>query len=82
MIVAVENGAVAEVGTHDELMEKDGVYKKLVLLQVNQDGVCFALVKLNIKICIDSCYILSNLFIFVFIAILLILLTKTLTKDH
>ena len=35
MIVAVENGAVAEVGTHDELMEKDGVYKELVTMQVN-----------------------------------------------
>ena len=34
MIVAVENGAVAEIGTHDELMKKDGVYKQLVLLQV------------------------------------------------
>jgi ABC-type multidrug transport system fused ATPase/permease subunit len=34
MIVAVKDGAVAEVGTHDELMEKDGVYKKLVLQQV------------------------------------------------
>ena len=34
MIVAVKDGAVAEIGTHDELMEKDGVYKQLVLLQV------------------------------------------------
>jgi ABC-type multidrug transport system fused ATPase/permease subunit len=34
MIVAVKDGAVAEVGTHDELIEKDGVYKKLVLQQV------------------------------------------------
>ncbi|CAB4038353.1 RNA-directed DNA polymerase from mobile element jockey, partial [Paramuricea clavata] len=33
MIVAVKDGAVAEVGTHDELIEKDGVYKKLVLQQ-------------------------------------------------
>lgn len=34
MIVAVKDGAVAEVGTHDELIKKDGVYKQLVLLQV------------------------------------------------
>ena len=34
MIVAVKDGAVAEIGTHDELMEKDGVYKELVTIQV------------------------------------------------
>ncbi|XP_028400885.1 multidrug resistance protein 1-like isoform X2 [Dendronephthya gigantea] len=33
MIVAVKDGAVAEIGTHDELMNKDGVYKQLVILQ-------------------------------------------------
>jgi ABC-type multidrug transport system fused ATPase/permease subunit len=34
MIVAVKDGAVAEIGTHDELMEMGGVYKQLVELQV------------------------------------------------
>ncbi len=34
MIVAVKDGAVAEVGTHDQLMEKNGVYKELVTIQV------------------------------------------------
>ncbi|CAB3983659.1 Multidrug resistance 1 [Paramuricea clavata] len=37
MIVAVKDGAVAEIGTHDELMEKDGVYKKLVLQQTMEE---------------------------------------------
>ena len=34
MIVAVKEGAVAEIGTHDELMKKGGVYRQLILLQV------------------------------------------------
>ena len=34
MIVAIKEGVVAEIGTHDELMKKDGVYKQLILLQV------------------------------------------------
>jgi len=36
-IVVISNGEIVEVGTHEELMEKDGEYKKLYLLQF-QDG--------------------------------------------
>ncbi len=32
-IVVISNGQIVEVGTHEELMEKDGEYKKLYLLQ-------------------------------------------------
>jgi len=32
-IVVISNGEIVEVGTHEELMEKDGEYKKLYLLQ-------------------------------------------------
>jgi subfamily B ATP-binding cassette protein MsbA len=32
-IVVISNGEIVEVGTHDELMEKDGEYRKLYLLQ-------------------------------------------------
>ena len=34
MIAAVKDGAVAEIGTHDELMNKNGAYKQLVTMQV------------------------------------------------
>ena len=34
VIVAVKEGRVAEMGTHDELMELDGLYASLVKLQV------------------------------------------------
>lgn len=33
MIVAVQDGSVAESGTHEELMAKKGVYYQLVMLQ-------------------------------------------------
>ncbi|XP_057304790.1 ATP-dependent translocase ABCB1-like isoform X3 [Hydractinia symbiolongicarpus] len=36
-IVAVKDGKVAEIGTHNELMEKQGVYYQLVLLQTMAD---------------------------------------------
>jgi subfamily B ATP-binding cassette protein MsbA len=32
-IVVISNGEIVEVGTHDELMEKEGEYRKLYLLQ-------------------------------------------------
>jgi ATP-binding cassette, subfamily B, bacterial MsbA len=32
-IVVISNGEIVEVGTHEELMEKEGEYKKLYLLQ-------------------------------------------------
>jgi subfamily B ATP-binding cassette protein MsbA len=36
-IVVISNGEIVEVGTHEELMERDGEYKKLYLLQF-KDG--------------------------------------------
>jgi ABC-type multidrug transport system fused ATPase/permease subunit len=34
MIVAVDQGKVKQIGTHDELMTAGGIYKDLVTLQV------------------------------------------------
>lgn len=34
-IAAFQDGVIAELGTHSELMEVDGVYKQLVTLQVS-----------------------------------------------
>ena len=34
VIAAVQDGVVVERGTHDELMQTDGVYHQLVTLQV------------------------------------------------
>ena len=34
VIAAVQDGVVVESGTHDELMQTDGVYHQLVTLQV------------------------------------------------
>lgn len=34
IIVAVKEGQVAEMGSHDELMDLNGIYKTLVKLQV------------------------------------------------
>ncbi|HEX9156807.1 MAG TPA: ATP-binding cassette domain-containing protein, partial [Syntrophales bacterium] len=36
-IMVVSNGAIGEVGTHEELLEKGGEYKKLYLLQFKDD---------------------------------------------
>ena len=33
-VIVIDHGAIAEEGTHDELIAKDGVYKKLVLRQL------------------------------------------------
>ena len=35
VIAAVQDGVVVESGTHDELMQTDGVYHQLVTLQVH-----------------------------------------------
>ena len=32
-IVVIENGAIADIGTHDELMRKPGTYRRLYDLQ-------------------------------------------------
>jgi subfamily B ATP-binding cassette protein MsbA len=32
-IVVIENGAIAEIGRHEELMQKAGIYRKLYDLQ-------------------------------------------------
>jgi len=32
-IIVIQSGKIAEEGTHDELMEKNGVYRKLVEMQ-------------------------------------------------
>ena len=34
VIVGMTDGAAVEMGTHDELMQRDGIYNKLVTLQV------------------------------------------------
>lgn len=33
MIVAVNDGQVVETGTHEQLMEREGIYYQLVMLQ-------------------------------------------------
>ena len=37
-VVVIDKGTIAESGTHDELLDKDGVYKKLVLRQLTAGG--------------------------------------------
>ena len=39
VILAVQDGAVAEAGTHDELMKNKGVYYQLVMLQTYAEKV-------------------------------------------
>ena len=36
-VIVINKGSIAERGTHDELIAKGGVYKKLVLRQLNTD---------------------------------------------
>ena len=33
MIVVIDNGKIVETGTHDELMAKDGPYRRLYMMQ-------------------------------------------------
>ncbi|PYK30530.1 MAG: hypothetical protein DME57_06710 [Verrucomicrobia bacterium] len=37
-IVVLENGVIKEIGTHAELLEKSGYYRRLYDLQFNQPG--------------------------------------------
>nr|CAI99870.2 putative ATP-binding cassette, sub-family B, member 10 [Brachidontes pharaonis] len=37
-VIVIDKGTIAESGTHDELIAKDGVYKKLVLRQLTAGG--------------------------------------------
>ena len=39
MIAAFQNGKVAEIGTHEELMARKGVYYQLVMLQTLAEQV-------------------------------------------
>lgn len=43
-MIVIEKGAIAEQGTHDELLSHDGVYKKLVLRQLTAGAVVDRLV--------------------------------------
>ena len=38
-IVVLKSGEIAETGTHDELVQLDGIYKKLVARQMKKDEV-------------------------------------------
>jgi subfamily B ATP-binding cassette protein MsbA len=36
-IVVIDNGGIAEIGRHDELMARDGIYRRLYAFQMHQD---------------------------------------------
>jgi ABC-type multidrug transport system fused ATPase/permease subunit len=40
-ILVIKNGQIEERGKHDELIQKDGVYKRLVEKQILQNEVIF-----------------------------------------
>jgi ABC-type multidrug transport system fused ATPase/permease subunit len=37
-IIVMENGAIAQRGTHSEMMETDGPYRRLISTQIHPDG--------------------------------------------
>ena len=47
-IVALTDGQVAEIGTHDELMNKEGLYHSLVMAQISKGK--FIKIQLKFKI--------------------------------
>ena len=36
-IVAIKDGIVREIGTHDDLMQKEGLYHSLVMAQISSE---------------------------------------------
>lgn len=38
-VVVIDRGEIAEMGTHDELLEKRGIYRRLVLRQLTAGGM-------------------------------------------
>ena len=38
-VVVIDQGAIAEMGTHDQLLQQNGVYKRLVLRQLTAGTV-------------------------------------------
>ncbi|XP_063726840.1 ABC transporter B family member 1-like isoform X2 [Symsagittifera roscoffensis] len=41
MVIVIENGSISEMGTHEKLLEKEGVYKKLVIHQLMETGTAY-----------------------------------------
>jgi len=44
-IVVLDHGRIVETGTHQELLERDGVYRHMVYLQMGTEGVAAAVVE-------------------------------------
>jgi ABC-type multidrug transport system fused ATPase/permease subunit len=38
LILVIEDGRIVERGTHDQLMEKGGIYNRMVLLQTQPNS--------------------------------------------
>ena len=61
VIAAIQGGVVVEKGSHDELMQTDGVYHQLVTLQVHildllPDLSCLAVFKVIVQLPLCSYY--------------------------